>query len=273
MTTPSTRFIAWDIPAQPDYCVKPGVEDFRFASWLIQQEPRASTEIARLANSDDLVKHVGFKMAPSRPVSQRNAPYPKPITAAYKDPRIQEEFSRWASSLTWGEHRQVYIRWANSAFNELAAPWMAHVANSCPLFKFGMLLALSLDLADAQRMLDDNPSSLMHQKVTENALQKMATLGLVLSSNNLRVTPAYEHLLQLIAKETPSQDIRPFLDLFSSFYDEAKESSHPKNSARGITYYHSALFRGAMEAYKNTLLVPQTLPLPENWMDESTQCS
>lgn len=272
MTTPSSRFIAWEIPAEEQYAYKPGPQDFRFASWLLQQDPMASTDIDRLAHADDLVKHVGFKMAPSRPVAQRHAPYIKPIPGAYSDTRIQEEFVRWTATLAWDHHRQVYMRWANSVFNELASPWLQYTATTCPMFKFALGLAMALDIDDANIMMKENPSSLMHQKVAENALTRLAILGVPLSVVDFSDSSACDVFLTRTAEDTPAYDLRPFVEIFSSFYDSAKESDHPRHTARGINYYHSALFRAAIDTYKNALRPTDTLALPDAWNEQRPLC-
>lgn len=272
MTTPSTRIIAWDIPAQPDGAVKPDANNFQFAAWLLQEDPATTSELERLSNANDFIKHVGFQMAPSRPVAQRTSPYTKPIAAAYNDTRIQKEFDRWASSFSWENSRTLYMRWIESAFHELSAPWIVHTATQYPIFHFALLLTLALEHDDAQSVLRANPSLLQYQQAIEDALQKMTLLGLPIPTQEGPQTLASPHVFQYISAQTPDQDIRPFVDLFSSFY-APRDTGQPRHSAKGTMHYHDALFRGAIDAYKNTFAISQTLALPEDWLGDSTPCS
>lgn len=269
MTVSPVRSIAWDIPLmqEEDDNVCPATESIDFATWLSHQNPKDGNDSERLNTLARFVWHVSWMLSPSKHLHKGAGQHR--IAAAYKDPRIFEEFQRWMNALTWEDGRHLYTRNMYHFNSPLARPWLLQCMQLNPACRIGFQLANALECDDKldlyHKSIDDKDQRTSAQK----AVAALKELGVSIDGE---VLPHATHgdVLSALAIEYPTLALQSQHHVFEALYDPRQSSNHDLNSRQGQLYFRDGLFKhlmGHCRALNQSVPTEMPLALPPNWMD------
>ncbi len=266
MPAPPVRAIAWDIPLmQEDDSVAPAVESLDFASWFSHQDPKDRTDSDRLNTLASFVWHVSWVLSPSKHL-HRGAGQHR-IAAAYKDPRIIQEFQRWMDALTWEEGRHLYTRNMYHFNSPLARPWLLQCMKSNPTCRLGFQLANALTCDDNLGRYHKNSGDKDLLNSAKERLAELKQLGVPIDDDTMPLT-TYVCVLDSFEPEFPT--LRSQLHLFEALYDPKQWSNHDLNTHQGQLYFRDGLFKHLMvqcRALNKDAQAEQSLALPNHFAD------
>ena len=268
MTASTVRSIAWDIPLmQEDDNVCPATESIDFATWLSHQNPKDGNDSERLNTLARFVWHVSWMLSPSKHLHKGAGQHR--IAAAYKDPRIFEEFQRWMNALTWEDGRHLYTRNMYHFNSPLARPWLLQCMQLNPACRIGFQLANALECDDKLDLYHKNNDDADLRDSAKETLLTLKQLGVPIDDQTLPQA-TYAGVLEALALEYPDLSLRPQQHLFEALYDPKQWSEHDLNSRQGQLYFRDALFKHLMahcRPLNPDVKAQPPLALPENWMD------
>ena len=268
MPTSPVRAIAWDIPLmQEDDRICPAVESIDFATWFSQQDPKEGDDSNRLNALARFVWHVSWMLSPSKHLHQGAGQHR--IAAAYKDPRIVQEFQRWMDALTWQDGRHMYTRNMYHFNSPLARPWLLQCMESNPACRIGFQLANALECDDKLDLYHKSSDDKDRRANAKETLATLKQLGVPINDQTMPLA-TYATALDALALEYPALPLRSQLHLFETLYDPKQWSEHDLNSRQGQLYFRDGLFKHLMahcRSLNQDMKIEPSLALPDNWMD------
>ena len=260
MTTPSQRAIRWDHPVEDNPLYPPSANHWGFAAWLATKQPKRLSEERRMEHLSEFVHHVITVYKPNWPPKKHRS---TKIPAVAQDPRIQEEFTRWARSLDFSQNPHFYAKHFDAFTYPVSWPWFAESTKTAPALVFGFQLAIAMRMEQTKCLLLGASNALATEELNEkiNALSKcLALLGLQHSMTN--GMSAVQQLLQFHDECNPGGSLVAKVDMLKTLFAGVTPSEHPSGTLRAKTELDEMLFAHLLKDHNPQKAPELALDLP-----------
>lgn len=260
MTTPSQRAIRWDHPVESNPLYPPSANNWGFAAWLATKEPQLLSEEHRIDYLSEFVDHVITVYKPNWPPKKHRS---TKIPAVAQDPKIQEEFTRWARSLDFTQSPHFYTKHFEVFTYPVSWPWFAEAAKTVPALVFGFQLAIAMRMEQTQFLLLGASNALATEELNEKitALSKCLTL-LGLQHSMARGMGAVQQLLQFHDECNPGDSLVAKVEMLKTLFANVTSSEHPSGTLRAKTELDDLLFAHLLKDHNPKKTPELALDLP-----------